>query len=286
MLTATPTARALAESLNRAARRILQAAKQAEWNSAVLDGASEFCSQAALFTVQGNQARLESATFGAGEVMVPLADAPALADALATREPVAAAWSVRELSPALVNAVSGVGGRVHLFPIAAGNRSVALLMAAGTDVDANGLELICSVAGAAWQLRLPRNDGGPRASDSLVTLASPPPRETNGDRADDDAAAESGREQELRRRARRYASVKVAEWRLYESARVALGRTGKNLYAVFQEEIDRERARFRAVFMEKDPAMVDYLHEEMIRTLAQGRADQMGENYPGAMQIT
>lgn len=277
MLTASPTARSLAEALNRSARRILQAARQVEWNSALLDGAAEFCSQAALFTVQGGQLRLEHATFAAGELLVPLADAPALADALAAREPVAAAWSARELSPVLVNAVGGIAGRVHLFPISSANRSVALLMAAGSDVDANGLELVCSLAGAAWQLRLQGNDRPAAASNGLVAL---------GSSAAETVAGNGGPEQELRRRARRYASVKVAEWRLYESARVSRGRTEKNLYALFQEEIDRERARFRAVFMEKDPSMADYLHEEMVRTLAQGSADQMGENYPGAMQLT
>lgn len=283
MLTASPTARSLAEALNRSARRILQASKQAEWNSAVLDAAAEFCGEAALFSAQGGQLRLEKATLAglAPDMMIPLAEAPALADAIGSREPVAAAWSARELSAALVERASGIGaGRVHLFPIASSGRAVALLMAAGGEVDANGLELVSSLAGAAWELRLPRNDGVARASTELVMLGTPPASATAKG-----VGAENGPEQELRRRARRYASVKVAEWRLYESAKVARGRTDKNLYGLFQEEIDRERARFQKVFMEKDPGMADYLHEEMIRTLAQGRADQMGENYPGAMQL-
>lgn len=282
MTTASPTARSAAEALNRSARRILPAARQGDWNSAVIDAAADFSASAALFTVQGGgtQLRLERVS---GESQPPsltvgIETARALRDVVESREPVAAAWTSGELSGPLTETLTPLGfaRRAHLFPVeGAAHRVVAVLLATGEreDLDINALELVCTLAGAAWRLHSTPpagNDGARAASIQLVNLAGAQP-----------APAPN---HELHQRARRYAAVKVAEWRLYEAAKVMRGRSESNLYELFQEEIDRERARFRAVFLEKDPTMVDYLHKEMIRTLTQGRAAQMGENYPGAME--
>ena len=265
MTTAPLHAASIAEALNRSARRIFQAGLQTEWSSAVLDAALGFCERAALFTVQGSRLRLERASFEtASEVSVSPADAPAVAQALESLEPVAAAWSHRELSAALVECFGAARvGRACLFPVVAARRSIGLLVTDGGDP--NGLELACLVAGAAWELQRVRNESSGAASTGLISLAP---------------AAIDG---EWHQRARRFASVRVAELRLYQAAKVGEGRESRKIYEMFQQEIDHERAIFRTQFMEKSASMVDYLHEEMVRTLAQGEPDRMGENYPGAM---
>jgi hypothetical protein len=149
-------------------------------------------------------------------------------------------------------------------------RSIGLLAAAESDsapVDPNALELIATLAGAAWELRRRSNDSASSASKNLIMLASAAIPEDN----------------EVHQRAKRFASVRVAELRLYQAAKVREGRESQNLYDLFREEIDRERALFRKQFMEKSATMVDYLHEELVRTLAQGDPGRMGETYPGAM---
>jgi hypothetical protein len=88
---------------------------------------------------------------------------------------------------------------------------------------------------------------------------------------------------EIHQRARRFVSVRVAELSLYHAAKVREGRESRKLYDLFREEIDRARALFRTQFLEKSATMVDYLHEELVRTLAQGDPGRMGESYPGAM---
>jgi hypothetical protein len=272
MTLAPPNTPSVAEAIHRAARRIFQAERQQEWSSAVLDAARGFCGRAALFTVQGSRLELERASFETVAVPVAVApsDAPAVAQALETLEPVVSAWSVRELSPALVACFgSPDSGRAFLFPVVSRKRSVALLVAAEGALDPNGLELISTLAGAAWELRRARNNAAAAASKGLVTLGPKP--------------APAPEDSELHQRARRYASVRVAELRLYQAAKVREGREARNLYDLFQEEIDHDRAVFQAQFMEKAPSMADYLHEELVRTLAQGDPDRMGENYPGAM---
>ncbi len=276
MTTAAPTARSVAEALNRLARRVFQSGRQAEWSSAVVDAALEFCERAALFTVQSSRLRLELASFSIeGEVSVALQQAPALAETISSREPVAAAWSARELSAAVTDCFGAArGGRAYLFPIASGGRVVSVLLADGGAIspDTNGLELICSIGGAAWELSKRRNESAPSASNGLVTLAPAPP-----------LVAAPVAEDEYHRRARRFASVRVAELSLYQAAQVRDGRLAGNLYDLFREAIERARATFRTEFLEKSPSMADYLHEELVRTLAQGQPDRMGENYPGAM---
>ena len=276
MTTAAPTARSVAEALNRLARRVFQSGRQAEWSSAVVDAALEFCERAALFTVQGSRLRLELASFSTnGEVSVALQEAPALAETISSREPVAAAWSARELSTVVTDCFGAArGGRAYLFPIASGGRVVSVLLADGGAIspDTNGLELICSIGGAAWELAKRRNESAPSASNGLVTLTPTPP-----------LVAASVAEDDYHRRARRFASVRVAELSLYQAAQVRDGRLARNLYDLFREAIERARATFRTEFLEKSPSMADYLHEELVRTLAQGEPDRMGENYPGAM---
>ncbi len=269
---------AVSETLNRSARRILQAGRQAEWSSAAIDAALPFCGRAALFTVQGAQLRLERSSFDSNaEVVMAASDGLAIVEALASLEPVAAAWSVRELSGAVVEYFgSPRSGQAFLFAVASGGRAVGLLICTaggdGAACDLNGLELVSTLAGAAWELRRQRNDASAAASTGLIRLE-----------AVESGTAASEEDSEWHRRARRFASVRVAELRLYQAAKVREGRESQKLYDLFREAIDSERVLFRAQFMEKSPSMVDYLHEELVRTLAQGEPDRMGENYPGAM---
>jgi len=268
MTIAPPSPGATAEALNRAARRVFQAGRQPEWSSAVVDAALGFCERAALFTIQGTRLRLERASFEtAPDGTLTLSEAPAVEQALQSLEPVAAAWSARELSEAIVSCFGAPHtGRAFLFPVVAAGKAIGLLVAVSPDP--NGLELVATIAGAAWELRRGRNESAAASSNRLITLAPV------GAVPDDS---------EQHQRARRFASVRVAELRLYQAAKVREGREAGNLYDVFRAEIDHERSTFTAQFLEKSASMVDYLHEELVRTLAQGEPDRMGENYPGAM---
>jgi hypothetical protein len=276
MTTDTPTAASVTEALNRSARRILRAGRQADWSSAVLDAALEFCGRAALFTRQGARLELEAASFElAAEVSIGLADGPALMQTLESLEPIVSAWSGRELSAAVAAAFGNPRtGHAYLLPVAGGGKAVGLLIAqaksSAPPADINGLELVCALAGVAWELKrtaVATTNGLIALTSARAALPSPG----------------AGEETEWHRRAQRFASVRVAELRLYQAAKVKEGRESGRLYDVFREEIERERATFRTEFLEKSPSMADYLHEELVRTLAQGEASRMGESYPGAM---
>ena len=74
----------------------------------------------------------------------------------------------------------------------------------------------------------------------------------------------------------------VAEAQLARPEACAAGRSAGDLYLFLQTEIDRARDSFRKQFMVV-PSMVDYLHLELVRVLAEGDETLMGAEYSGAM---
>ncbi|MGB7761704.1 MAG: hypothetical protein WBL61_17865, partial [Bryobacteraceae bacterium] len=90
-------------------------------------------------------------------------------------------------------------------------------------------------------------------------------------------------EQRIHLRAQRFARVRVAQWRLREGAAVRSGRDSRDLYGELAEQIDEARESFRREFFAECPSMVDYLHLEMVHTLANDDAELLGKDYPGPL---
>jgi len=75
----------------------------------------------------------------------------------------------------------------------------------------------------------------------------------------------------------------VAGIRLYQSESVKNGRAAHDLYTSLKTEIDSARDAFRSEFLNASDSMVDYLHLELVRTLANDDVELLGPEYPGAM---
>jgi hypothetical protein len=71
--------------------------------------------------------------------------------------------------------------------------------------------------------------------------------------------------------------------RLEEAAAVREGRSRANLYEELRGSIDAARELFHRDFFAACPSMVDYLHLELVQTLANGDAKLLGRDYPGPM---
>jgi hypothetical protein len=71
--------------------------------------------------------------------------------------------------------------------------------------------------------------------------------------------------------------------RLHESPAVQSGRARRDLYGALRRKIDDARAAFQDRFFKACPSMVDYLHLELVRTLAQDDAELLGKDYPGPL---
>jgi hypothetical protein len=261
----------LAGQLNQAVRRIRQASTREELGETVADTACSFAAGAAWFRIEDGAARSEKL-----ELTVPLAVAPALKGAVETSEPVIALASASEVSQQLVERFSHTSeSRASVYPIVAGNKPAALLYTWSSTRAAaqhSALELLAQCASAAWQALEPPPPP-PIPLVSIAAVAKP----TNP------WESLSLQDQQIHLRAQRYSRVQVAEMRLRNAAAVQSGRLRRNLYNSLRDPIDAARNAFRKEFFAKCPSMVDYLHLELTRTLANDDADLLGKEYPGPM---
>jgi hypothetical protein len=270
--------RELADHLNQAVRRMRQAPDGRELGAALMDAVVPFASGVALLRVQqamafGEEIRgvpEESAARFRNREMA-LERAPALAEAVRSRDPVTAAATPGEVSEELASlAAACESGRVFLYPVTVGDRVPALLCAWG-EVRGSAMELLAQIAGAALCALPGRED--------LLRIAPAPPGGAKAEPRD----ALSSEEQQVHLRAQRSARVQVAEMRLFEPEAVRAGRARHDLYGAMRARIDEARAAFHKTFFTANPTMVDYLHLELVRTLANDDPELLGKEYPGPM---
>jgi hypothetical protein len=145
---------------------------------------------------------------------------------------------------------------------------------AADPIDLNGLELLAAVAGAAFPKPAAQAAGGA----PFVQIGGAKPAVTP-----ENWAAMPRAEQDVHLRAQRFARVHVAEMRLYQSSAVKEGRAARNLYQSLQAQIDAAREEYRRQFLEGSPQFADYLHQELVRTLANDDESMLGAGYPGAL---
>ncbi len=310
--------RAMAEELNQAVRRLRQAAGADEVYSVLLDITAPFCEQAVVFSIHDQQVRAErmrrpapvQAVDGAASASLPplafpVSEAAAFTTVLDTRDPVVAMSTPAEVSTALV----GLFGhkpdeRVYLFPLADGGR-VAGIFYAASRVQAPFVELLAEVAGlrlqtltqapavvaaaAAAAVPVPATVPQPQlvtisASYSALPAASPAAaRENNQPRQHKEWWDLSRQEQQLHLAAQRFARVLVAEMRLTTPEEFRRGRATRNIYGALKQPIEEARQKFREKHMNVSPTMVDYLHLEMVRSLADDDPNNLGPDYPGPL---
>jgi hypothetical protein len=168
--------------------------------------------------------------------------------------------------------------RCYLVPILNRTRVVAVLFAGdGEDTDLHALELIATVASAVLEQHGKRPDLLAIESAVTDTPAAPAKQKTLPAWAD---LADT--ERNLHIRAQRFARVRVAEMQLYKADLCQKGVEREDLYLYLKPEIEPARELYRTQFM-TIPSMVDYLHLELVATLAHGDDFLLGADYPGQM---
>ncbi len=90
-------------------------------------------------------------------------------------------------------------------------------------------------------------------------------------------------EQQKHLAAQRFARVRVAEMRLETPDAVRSGRMTRDIYRALRPSIDTAREQFRERHMAVSSSMVDYLHLELVRSLANDDPILLGPNYPGPL---
>ena len=276
--------RAAFEDLDLSVRRLSQAQASGEWAAALLEAVSSYCRRCLLFSValrsviaEGARGFDEAAADYSGRE-IRLQSAPAFATAIETRDVVIAQRSSGEISEDLAAWVGEAEQeRAHIYPILARGRCAALLYAEPVEDEYahSAIDLLVVAAG----LSLGARPSG-AVSTGLVAIAAPGGAATS---ASPDWYGLPPAERELHQRAQRFARVQVAEMRLYQSAAVRSGRAHQNLYETLKTPIDAAREAFRRQFLAGCASMLDYFHQELVRTLANGDASALGASYPGPL---
>ncbi len=89
-------------------------------------------------------------------------------------------------------------------------------------------------------------------------------------------------ERRLHNDARRFARLLVSEIKLYNEKKVTEGRQAHDLYDRLKEAIDRSREMYDKRVQPPVAARFDYFHFELVNALAEGNAERLGGDYPGA----
>jgi hypothetical protein len=76
--------------------------------------------------------------------------------------------------------------------------------------------------------------------------------------------------------ARRFARLLVSEIKLYNEPKVDAGRKNKDLYERLKEDIDRSRQMYDERIAEDVRKVSNYFYDELVRILADGRAEALG----------
>jgi hypothetical protein len=91
-------------------------------------------------------------------------------------------------------------------------------------------------------------------------------------------ASAGGPEDELHKKARRFAKLLVEEIKLYNQPKVAEGKSNRDLYQRLKEDIEKSRATYDKRYGETPAASADYFNQELVRILA--------DNDPGLMGVS
>lgn len=270
--------RELARKLNQTAR-CLRGSENGDWAKELVQATHGFCDRAAVFTLKGGALHLEAArgiVHGTQAEDVPLDAAPAFASAVESKDTVIAMRTRDELSSKIATWIGEAESwRSYIFPVATGERVLGLLYADADQraVESSTLELLALLAAVAVD-----NHAAPEKPANLVNIAAPAAKA--GPAAWSSLTRE---EQDLHARAQRFARVQVAEIRLYKSENVKKGRAAGNLYTSLKSEIDSARETYRTDFLQASGTMEDYLHVELVRTLANDDVELLGPDYPGPL---
>ncbi|HWS17047.1 MAG TPA: hypothetical protein VN223_03495 [Candidatus Elarobacter sp.] len=270
--------------LNAAAASIYESGSQAEILRHLLEGEARFAGRVALFVVKGNAINgwqgigfedndaIKTVSVNTGSGLV--------GKAIEARNP--AAGSPQEFDPGFITAMkSPADDQCLVLPLVVKDKVAAVIYAdAGTvpggTLDASGLQALTRFAAVWLELAALRKASG----SAMEEVSQPQPAGTLAASAPASAPATSGSEEdELHKKARRFAKLLVEEIKLYNQPRVEEGRQHKDLYDRLKVDIEKSRSTYDKRYAESAVASADYFTQELIRILAENDASLMGAGF-------
>lgn len=284
---------------------IYDANGQADILKAMLDGAAQFTARAALFVVKaGNLTSWQARGFTNDVRGVNISGSSGLAGrALSDKEPVSAA--AVEFDSAFIGTYGNpADGNAHLHPLVVRDKVAAILYTdAGTASegasDQSAVRVLVRSASSWLEIIALRKSGGAAVESAPEPVAAaaaapaptppvtaapepPPPPPPAPSASPSPAPATDGlspEDQEVHKKAKRFAKLLVDEIKLYNQAKVSEGRQNKDLYSRLKEDIDKSRATYEKRYGATVAAGAGYFNAEVIRILADNDPSALGDGF-------
>ena len=288
------TRRTVTDGLNQTLRLIRQSPSKGGVLKLLAEASAPWAASAAVVLIEDGEARPVAARNLRTEQALPPIhldeEAAAVNSVIESGDPMTALASAAEISAAFAEAL-GPDTKCQLLPVSIRGTVTAVLLASGDDLLPGALELLSEAAG----MRLETLDPPPAPvlkpleQPDLVQIATPAPGAgSNGSASAAKSTAQSWNdltpaEQKEHLAAQRIARVRVAEMRLYHPDELRQGVFAGDIYGALRPQIDQARKDFLQNCLSKSTTMVDYLHVELLRSLAHEDERLLGSNYPGPM---
>lgn len=275
--------------LNAAASSIQESTSQAEILRHLLEGSARFCGRAALFVVKGgtlngwqgigfdNNEAIKSVNLGASAGLA--------GEAIQNRAPVVG--SAGKFDGGFINTMGNpADSNCVVLPLLVKEKVAAVIYAdAGklpdSSVDASALTLLCRYTALWLELTALRKAGvtapAEEASAAVGQTASAAAGHSGGSSGTGTVAVV---EEDVHRKARRFAKLLVDEIKLYNQSKVSEGRQHRDLYDRLKEDIEKSRSAYEQRFGETAAASANYFTQELIRVLADNDVSLMGGSFP------
>ena len=270
--------------LNAAAASIHESSTQAEILRHLLEGEARFAARVALFVVKGGSiSGWQGIGFEDNEVIKTLsvnAGSGLAGKAIKARTP--AGGTAQEFDAGFVNSVKAPAeDQCLVLPLVVKDKVAAVIYAdAGTapggTLDASGLQALTRFAAIWLELTALRKAGGSAAEEA----PQPQPAAMATATPSSPAARAASDEDELHKKARRFAKLLVEEIKLYNQPRVEEGRQHKDLYDRLKVDIEKSRSTYDKRYAESAVASANYFTQELVRILADNDVSLMGSGFP------
>lgn len=270
--------------LNAASASIHESASQAEILRHLLEGEARFAARVALFVVKGGSiSGWQGIGFEDNDAIKTLtvnAGSGLAGKAIKARTP--ASGTAQEFDAGFVNSVKApADDQCLILPLVVKDKVAAVIYAdAGTApggmLDASGLQALTRFAAVWLELAALRKAGGPATEEA----PQPQPAAMAATVASSASAPAASDEDELHKKARRFAKLLVEEIKLYNQPRVEEGRQHKDLYDRLKVDIEKSRSTYDKRYAESPVASANYFTQELIRILADNDVSLMGAGFP------
>ena len=269
---------------------------QADILKALLEGVSKFSARTALFVVRGSTlAGWQARGFADDNIRGLALDGSKglAARAIQARDRVSAASA--EFDAAFIQQHGAPADRnATVFPLVVRDKVAAILYCdtgskAGGATDFSAIEVLTRYTCLWLELAAGKKTGGPQAAQSVSSASAqtlsvaPTPAEsapTVSEAAGLAIGNLSADEQELHKKAQRFAKLLVDEIKLYNQSKVAEGKQNRDLYKVLREDIEKSRATYEKRYGGTPVAPARYFDSEIVRILADNDRSLMGSDFP------